>query len=154
MNRVHVALPVARLEDAVRFYAALLGQGPARRFSDYAQFLVGDPALNLALTAGQAAAGPSTEHYGIEVADIEGVGVALRRARAFGLVVEVEADTVCCHSRQSKFWVADPDGRRWEVFYVADRKSRVQTREERPAVTCCAARGGFAPEPPTEVDGR
>ncbi|MDA8198830.1 MAG: hypothetical protein M0Z54_05280 [Thermaerobacter sp.] len=62
-------------------------------------------------------------HHGIEVPTVEDIGVALGRAQAADFDVEVEEDTVCCCSRQSKFWVTDPDGRRWEVFHVDQRES-------------------------------
>lgn len=141
MNRVHIALPVARLDDAVRFFSALLGQEPVRRFGEYAQFLLDDPALNLALTAVDREELFRGGHYGVEVPAIEDVDVALARARAAGLGVEVEADTLCCHSRQTKFWVTDPDGRRWEVFHVAERESSAPGGSSGDAapIACCPA---------------
>lgn len=140
MTRVHIALPVARLDDSVRFFSTLLGQAPARRFSGYAQFLLDDPGLNLALTAGEGATVRGGGHYGIEVL-AEDVDVALGRVRAvYGEAdAAVEADTECCHSRQAKFWVTDPDGRRWEVFHVSHRESSAPggpRRDWAPTVCC------------------
>ena len=28
-----------------------------------------------------------------------------------------EIDTNCCYANQDKFWVSDPDGHQWEVYY-------------------------------------
>lgn len=148
MNRVHIALPVVRLDDSVRFFSTLLGQEPARRFADYAQFLLDDPGLNLALTAGEGAAVRAGGHYGIEVLAAEDVDGALGRVRAayadVDVDVDVEADTVCCYSRQTKFWVTDPDGRRWEVFHVGQRESSAPggTRGDSAPTVCCPTSPG------------
>ncbi len=137
MNRVHIALPVAHLGDSVRFYTTLLGREPARRFAEYAQFLLDDPNLNLALTAADGNKLDRGGHFGIEVSALEDVEAARRRVQAAGadVDVDVEADTVCCHSRQTKVWVVDPDGRRWEVFHVAERESRALGAM--PSAACC-----------------
>ena len=34
-----------------------------------------------------------------------------------GLVQREEIGTNCCYARQDKFWVNDPDGTEWEVYY-------------------------------------
>jgi catechol 2,3-dioxygenase-like lactoylglutathione lyase family enzyme len=122
MTRSHIALAVSDLDAAVDFYTALFGQNAHRRLLGYAQFLLDDPGLNLALTqthGEKAHAG----HFGIEVGAIDEVDRAMDRAQAAGLRVEAEADTRCCYSRQTKFWATDPDGRRWEFFYVAEREA-------------------------------
>ncbi|ADU51562.1 Glyoxalase/bleomycin resistance protein/dioxygenase [Thermaerobacter marianensis DSM 12885] len=127
--RVHIALPVSDLPASVRFYERFFGKPPARMLPGYAQFLLDNPGLNLALTqAGPAkepgsAAGSatSTHHFGIEVESVTEVRSALERVRDGGLAATVEEDTLCCYSRQDKFWVVDPDGHRWEVFFVSRR---------------------------------
>lgn len=144
--RTHIAFRVADLSASVRFYEALLGAEPARVLPGYAQFLVGEPALNLALTEGDAIGTgvyPSREqHFGIEVEHPEAVRAAKERVRSRGTEVEVEEGTVCCHSRQDKFWATDPDGRRWEVFAVAERYRSLE--EEARARTANAAAGEAA----------
>lgn len=71
----------------------------------YVQFLVDEPALNLALTQ----AGRDRERQ-----------VPAGRHH-FGIEVLVEKDATCCYSRQDKFWAVDSDGHRWEGFFVSRR---------------------------------
>lgn len=128
--RTHIALTVGDLEGSQRFYGALLGAEPYRTLPGYTQFLTAS--LNLALTAG-GASGADRGHYGLEVETPEAVAEALSRVRGEGLEVRVEEDVWCCHSRQSKFWAVDPDGRRWEVFHVAERRMSAPSAE----APCC-----------------
>lgn len=120
MMRTHIALDVSNLDQAVDFYRVLFGVTPFRVLPGYAQFLLEDPTLNLALIEGHPTP-HSTGHYGIEVPELTLVADMLSRIQASGLNPEVEADTLCCHARQEKFWVHDPDGHRWEVFWVRER---------------------------------
>lgn len=142
MTRSHIALAVSDLDASVGFYAALFGQDAHRRLPGYAQFLLEDPGLNLALTQARGEK-PRAGHFGIEVGAPDDVDRAMDRVRAAGLSVEVEADTRCCYSRQTKFWATDPDGRRWEFFYVAERDSgdraAVSSEALPMASTCCAS---------------
>ncbi|MGB0369531.1 MAG: hypothetical protein ACPGD8_09005, partial [Flavobacteriales bacterium] len=41
----------------------------------------------------------------------------LESVKAAGLGTMEEIGTNCCYAKQDKFWVADPDGYRWEVYY-------------------------------------
>lgn len=120
MVKTHIALDVSHIDQAVRFYQAFLGVAPFRVFPDYAQFLLEEPALNLALTERSQVSNPAG-HFGIEVPDLPMVDQAMNRARESGLNPETDADSLCCHARQEKFWVRDPDGHRWEVFWVRER---------------------------------
>ena len=42
----------------------------------------------------------------------------LARVKAAGLPVREEMGVNCCHANQDKFWVTDPDGVEWEVYYL------------------------------------
>ena len=120
MSRIHIALDVSNLTEAVHFYQRFLGVAPFRVLNQYAQFLVEEPALNLALTEREPAS-VFKGHFGMEVSELPMVEQALVRAQEAGLNPEVEADILCCHARQEKFWVHDPNGHRWEVFWVRER---------------------------------
>ncbi|MBE3589778.1 MAG: VOC family protein [Firmicutes bacterium] len=118
--RVHIAWHTRDLQAASRFYETLLGLRPARTLPGDVQFLADRPSLNLALEEGDGDTGGG-QHYGIEVESTDIVTEAAKRLAAAGYPVVEERDTVCCHSRQTKVWTRDPDGRRWEVFFVAER---------------------------------
>ena len=41
----------------------------------------------------------------------------LEIARSKDIVSKEEIGTACCYAIQDKFWVNDPDGVQWEVYY-------------------------------------
>jgi len=116
--KVHLNLIAGNLETSVQFYRALLGAEPAKRYADYALFLTADPALELALDSGEAGSPNDGTHYGIAVDEPGGVDTAIERLRGAGYPVDVEAGETCCYATQDKVWATDPDGRRWETYYV------------------------------------
>jgi catechol 2,3-dioxygenase-like lactoylglutathione lyase family enzyme len=123
--KIHLSLPSAKLDESVSFYRTLLGAEPRKHHADYALFVVDDPGLELALDAD-----PTTRvaadgsHFGIAVAGEEAVEAAIERLAAAGLAAVVERDTTCCYARQTKVWTSDPDGRRWEVYFVYEETAQ------------------------------
>jgi catechol 2,3-dioxygenase-like lactoylglutathione lyase family enzyme len=132
--RTHIALGVRDLAASRDFYRVLLGQEPLRTQPGYVQFL--SDHMNLALTEGPVRA-RSEGHFGLEVASAAEVLGHLERARAGGLQVAVEAAVACCYAIQDKFWSVDPDGNRWEVFFVQSRQMDLQ--ETTPGGCCTAS---------------
>jgi catechol 2,3-dioxygenase-like lactoylglutathione lyase family enzyme len=119
LPRVQLALNVADVDAAVDFYSRLFGAEPHKQRPGYANFALDAPPLKLVLIENAAAAG-SINHLGVEVADTAGVGEAQQRIAEAGLTGRDEADVVCCHARQDKVWVNDPDGAAWEVYTITD----------------------------------
>jgi catechol 2,3-dioxygenase-like lactoylglutathione lyase family enzyme len=125
--KVHLSLPTSKLDASVAFYRTLLDAEPFKRRADYALFVVDAPGIELALdVVGHAASGSSAlsasnasaGHFGIAVDDERAVESAIERLEAAGLPVDVERGMTCCYAKQTKVWAVDPDGRRWEVYYV------------------------------------
>lgn len=137
MLRIHIALDVSNLSKAVDFYEHFLGTPPLRQIGGYAQFLVDAPPLNLALTE-NAQSHVLPGHFGIEVAELGQVASTLARIQAAELDTELETHSLCCHARQEKFWVHDPDGHRWEVFWVQERFMTESQSTDRD-LGCCHA---------------
>ena len=122
MSRVQLALNVADLDGAVRFYSKLFDTEPTKRRPGYANFAIAMPPLKLVLfetadARGQGTAG-ALNHLGIEVETPEEVQAAASRLSAEGLIPEVHESTTCCYAVQDKAWVNDPDGAPWEVYTV------------------------------------
>src|SRR5262245_4792331 len=112
----HVALNVSDLGRAVEFYRVLFGVEPAKHYKDYAKFELQDPPLVLSLEPMYHRASDSFNHMGLRLSTAEAVKSAAARMKERGLVADHEDDVECCYSRQTKFWLADPDRNLWEVY--------------------------------------
>ncbi len=116
--KMHLNLATADLEASVAFYGTLLQAQPAKHHADYALFVTEEPALELALDHRPGVAVREGAHYGVAVDRPEGVDAAIGRLRAAGYRIDVESGETCCYAEQNKVWATDPDGRRWETYYV------------------------------------
>jgi hypothetical protein len=114
MKRFHVHVSVEDLAQSVRFYSTLFSTEPTVLKDDYAKWMLEDPRVNFAISAGSGDAGIS--HLGIQAED-EGelAEVYERLSHAERPVIE-ENDTTCCYARSDKQWIADPQGVPWETF--------------------------------------
>jgi lactoylglutathione lyase len=130
---MHLNLATRDLDASVAFYRTLLLAEPAKRYADYALFLTDEPGLELALDLDSTTNVREGAHYGVVVENAEDVDAAIVRLRNAGYPVDVETDETCCYAVQNKVWATDPDGRRWETYFV------VAESEERDneATTCC-----------------
>ncbi|NKB72748.1 MAG: glyoxalase/bleomycin resistance/dioxygenase family protein [Candidatus Latescibacteria bacterium] len=133
-TRIHIGLHASELDRATAFYTLLLGCNPVKVKSDYAKFEAEDPSVNLSLTAGGNGAPNGGVHYGIQVKSTDAVIAAKQRFEAAGITFQSEDQTVCCYALQDKFWIADPDGNRWEIFVVLEDTDAF--REEEPSACC------------------
>ena len=131
--RTHISIGVKDLDEAVRFYQALLNAAPTKHLTDYALFLTDAPPLELALDLDRSPKLGSA-HFGISVEDEDQIRQARTRLQAAGFGA-VEERWVCCYARQEKIWTSDPDGRPWEVYHVLEETAQ---REER-SMACCGA---------------
>jgi hypothetical protein len=57
---------------------------------------------------------------------------------AAALNSRAEDDVVCCHARQDKVWVDDPDGASWEVYTITDDNPELSL-ESTGQGACCAS---------------
>jgi catechol 2,3-dioxygenase-like lactoylglutathione lyase family enzyme len=136
MSAVHVSLNVSDLEKSVAFYRGFLGE-PKKLKGDYAKFVSEDPEIHVALQPGlrgKAADGPLS-HLGIRVASSDDVKRWRSDLKARGIVSEEEKLETCCYAKQDKFWLADPDGNRWEVYTVLADVEEVPAEAQ---AACCA----------------
>jgi catechol 2,3-dioxygenase-like lactoylglutathione lyase family enzyme len=131
--KMHMNLATRDLEASVAFYSSLLSAEPVKHYRNYALFLTEDPGLELALDADPNAKVLEGAHYGVVVEKPEEVDAAIARLRAAGHLVDVETNETCCYAIQNKVWATDPDGRRWETYFV------IAEAEERDGeeTTCC-----------------
>jgi catechol 2,3-dioxygenase-like lactoylglutathione lyase family enzyme len=143
MKRFHAHVRVDDLESSVRFYSTLFGTEPAVLKPDYAKWMLDDPRVNFAITAGSTATG--LDHLGLQVESDEDLAVIAGRLDAAGQSVVKQENAACCYARGNKGWVSDPSGISWETFYtfgestvygkdVAPRRAAAEPQSE----SCCA----------------
>jgi catechol 2,3-dioxygenase-like lactoylglutathione lyase family enzyme len=115
-EKAHVSINVSDLKRAVGFYRTFLGIEPARLEKDYAKFELERPPLVLSLEPIYHRAADSFNHLGLRLDGPGEVAAVQARLAEAGVIAEREDDVECCYSRQTKFWLADPDKNLWEVY--------------------------------------
>lgn len=118
-SRLHMSLNVSNLERSVQFYRVFLGANPVKYRKGYAKFALLEPPLNLSLNEFPDNIG-CDGHLGIQLKNTRFIRDAYARFSAAGLKLIDEVDVECCYAVQTKFWVADPDGHRWEMFCTTE----------------------------------
>lgn len=134
--KTHLNLATRDLRASIAFYRTLLDAEPAKQYGDYALFLTEDPGLELALSLNPRAQASPDVHYGVVVDSAASVESAIERLTRAGLAVDIESGT-CCYAMQNKVWATDPDGRRWETYFVVAESEARQDEDMR----CCQEAG-------------
>ena len=117
MKRLHVHVGVSDLDRSLAFYSALFGAQPTVVKPDYAKWMLDDPRVNFAISAGQHAS-RGVEHLGIQAEDTDELAEVYGRLNAADRPVLEEGRTTCCYAKSDKSWIADPDGVTWEAFFT------------------------------------
>jgi len=134
--KMHLNIATRDLDASVAFYSTLLGAQPAKKLDDYALFITEHPGLELALDFDKDANAPFGQHFGIVVDSPEAVEAQIERLNVAGYATDVEREETCCYANQTKVWASDPEGRRWETYFVhEDTEERDQ---DDAGATCCA----------------
>jgi catechol 2,3-dioxygenase-like lactoylglutathione lyase family enzyme len=116
MKRFHAHVRVDDLESSVRFYSTLFGTAPAVLKSDYAKWMLDDPRINFAISAGSTVTG--LDHLGLQVESDEELATIASRLDTAGQSVVKQENAACCYARGNKGWVSDPSGISWETFHT------------------------------------
>jgi catechol 2,3-dioxygenase-like lactoylglutathione lyase family enzyme len=152
MKRLHVHVGVTDLDQSIRFYSTLFGSGPSVVKPDYAKWMLDDPRVNFAVSAGNHAA-RGIEHLGIQVESKDELDQVYGRLKAAARPVLEEGATTCCYARSEKSWISDPDGIVWEAFLThgdatdyGDSPALSALAEDAGEGSCCAPAIGV-PQP-------
>lgn len=119
MKRLHIHISVEDMEKSIKFYTALFGMEPTKLKEDYAQWLVDDPAVNMAISSGRDKKG--LNHLGLQVDSNEAVQELEERLQAAGVSGEKQKEAVCCYAKSNKYWVQDPEAIIWENYHTMDQ---------------------------------
>ena len=117
MKRLHVHVGVTDIDQSIGFYSTLFGAEPSVVKSDYAKWMLDDPRVNFAISAGNHAA-KGIEHLGIQVESQDELAEVYGRLKAANRPVLEEGATTCCYAKSEKSWIADPQGVVWEAFFT------------------------------------
>lgn len=136
--RMHVSLYVSDLTKSLNFYTRFFAQEPAKIRTGYAKFVLETPSLIISFVENADRVQSNFGHLGFQVETIEDLHEKLHVAKQSQLLTKEEIETNCCYARQDKFWVTDPDGVQWEVYYFHEdaefNDPRVENLE---STTCC-----------------
>lgn len=143
MKRFHVHVHVEDLAKNIDFYSKMFGAQPARTESDYAKWMLDEPAVNFAIsTLGHGHTG--VDHLGIQVDNDTDLIEMKARAQAADLALIDEGSTTCCYARSDKHWVVDPQGLPWEHFQTLGSIPVFREEaapQEAAATACCPPKG-------------
>ncbi|MBC7449416.1 MAG: VOC family protein [Hymenobacteraceae bacterium] len=114
---MHVSLYVRDLTATLQFYTSFFGQAPTKVRPGYAKYTLDEPSLIISFVENPDRVQAHFGHLGFQVATPADLDARLQAAHAAGLVSREEIGTACCYAKQDKFWVTDPDGAQWEVYY-------------------------------------
>ncbi|HYW15554.1 MAG TPA: ArsI/CadI family heavy metal resistance metalloenzyme [Allosphingosinicella sp.] len=144
MKRLHIHVGVEDLDRSIGFYSTLFGAEPTVTKHDYAKWMLEDPRVNFAISAGRHAA-KGIEHLGIQVESGDELAEVYGRLQAADRPVLEEGATTCCYARSEKSWIADPDGIVWEAFLTngeavvyGDSPPLDALSDNASVTTCCA----------------
>lgn len=141
--RFHTSLPVNDIDQSIAFYRILFQSDPVKVKSDYAKFLPEGGGLNISFhTNPEGVKKLSSLHLGFELPDKAALDQVHGRLEDAGLISAERDTSICCYARQDKFWVTDPNGFEWELYYLLeDTELKIE-----PTTACCAPSEGAQPE--------
>lgn len=137
--RMHVSYYVSNLAATVNFYNTFFGKPADKIKAGYAKYILEKPSLIISFIENAEKVQSRFGHLGFQVATLEDMNERLAVAKQQGIVSLEETGTNCCYAKQDKFWVTDPDGYQWEVYYFhEDAEFNDPHYATENAVACCS----------------
>jgi catechol 2,3-dioxygenase-like lactoylglutathione lyase family enzyme len=115
--KMHVSLYVDDINQSVQFYNEFFNQSADKVKPGYAKYILDEPALVISFVENSKKTEPLFGHLGFQVDSKDRMLKEHSRLKTLGYKTIEESETACCYAIQDKFWVSDPDGHRWEVYY-------------------------------------
>jgi len=136
--RMHVSLYVKNIYQTADFYSKFFGQNPDKIKPDYCKFTLEEPSLIISFVQNEEKVSDQFGHLGIQIDSLEELKNRMDEMNLQNIDILEEMGTNCCYASQDKFWVTDPNGYMWEVYYfhkdVEFNDPRYKTEE---AQACC-----------------
>ncbi len=135
--RMHVSYYVSDITETVAFYTAFFGQKPTKVKPDYAKYVLESPSLIISFSKNPAGVKANFGHLGFQVNTLAELNNRLALAKENQLPIREEMGTNCCYAKQDKFWVTDPDGVQWEIYYFHEDAEFNDPHYTTEAATAC-----------------
>jgi len=81
MKRLHVHVGVNNLDQSIRFYSTLFAAEPTVKKDDYAKWMLDDPRVNFAISAGQHSS-KGIQHLGVQAENTDELAEVYGRLKA------------------------------------------------------------------------
>jgi catechol 2,3-dioxygenase-like lactoylglutathione lyase family enzyme len=119
MKRLHIHISVKDLQESKKFYTALFGMEPTKEKEDYVQWLVDEPAVNMAISSGRGKFG--LNHLGLQVDSDEALEAIEQRLEKAQIGGEKQDEAQCCYASSKKYWIEDPQNIIWENYHTMEQ---------------------------------
>ena len=137
--RMHVSLYVSDLARTIEFYNLFFRREPVKIRKGYTKYVLDEPSLIISFLENSERVQEHFGHLGFQVETLAELNLRLSAAQKSGLVAREEIGANCCFANQDKFWISDPDGVQWEVYYFHADAGFNDPHFEEPASACCIA---------------
>ncbi len=114
---MHISLYVKNIYQTADFYSRFFGQDPDKIKTDYCKFTLEKPSLIISFVQNGEKVSKGFGHLGFQIDSQQELQKRLNEMHLQNINVFEEMGTNCCYANQDKFWVSDPDGYMWEVYY-------------------------------------
>lgn len=136
--RMHVSIYVKNIDATVDFYNRFFDKQADKVKPGYAKYILEKPSLIISFVENAERVQQHFGHLGFQVDTPEELALWLEKTKAKKLAIREETGTNCCYALQDKFWVTDPDGVQWEVYYFhADAEFNDPHYATDKAEACC-----------------
>lgn len=114
----HISLNVSDIDRSAAFFRRVFDTEPSKKQNDYAKFELKNPPITLSLEPVSPDERGALNHVGFKLQSTGDLVELQRRLEMAGIKSEREEGVECCYSKQTKFWLHDPDGTLWEMYIV------------------------------------
>jgi hypothetical protein len=147
--KFHLSLNSSDLSRSIAFYQVLFASEPTKVRSDYAKFEIEEPPVIMSLIPSSPSSGGTLNHVGLRLRNAADLVAVQARLEAAGYGTQREDGVECCYSKQTKFWVTDPDRTLWEIYHLHDDEDHVEPTSAHSPSTVVAIQSllNTAPQP-------
>ena len=136
--RMHVSLYVSNLENTIKFYTEFFGIEPIKVKIGYAKYVLKSPSLIISFVENPERVMANFGHIGFQVETQDDLLTLHTIMQNKNMIAKEEMGVSCCYAVQDKFWVNDPDGVQWEIYYFhSDAEFNDPNFEFDEATACC-----------------